>query len=129
METGMERTNINLEYYKIFYYVGKFGSISLAARELCISQPAVSQAIRHMESQLSVKLFARMPKGVKLTSEGAVLYSYVSQGYEYIRLGEDKLFQMLNLESGEITVGASDMTLKYFLLPYLEKFHNLYPDI
>ena len=129
METGMERTNINLEYYKIFYYVGKLGSISLAARELCISQPAVSQAIRHMESQLSVKLFARMPKGVKLTSEGAVLYSYVSQGYEYIRLGEDKLFQMLNLESGEITVGASDMTLKYFLLPYLEKFHNLYPDI
>ena len=46
METGMERTNINLEYYKIFYYVGKLGSISLAARELCISQPAVSQAIR-----------------------------------------------------------------------------------
>lgn len=125
----MDRININLEYYKIFYHVGRLGSISLAAKELCISQPAVSQAIRHLEGQLSVKLFARTPKGVKLTSEGAMLYSYVMQGYEYIKLGEDKLLQMLNLENGEITVGASDMTLKFFLLPHLEHFHELYPGI
>ena len=36
---------------------------------------------------------------------------------------------MLNLEKGEICIGASDMTLKYYLLPYLERFHEKYPNI
>ena len=35
---------------------------------------------------------------------------------------------MLNLEQGEICIGASDMTLKYFLLPYLERFHEALPE-
>ena len=42
---------------------------------------------------------------------------------------ERKLSEMLNLEQGEICIGASDMTLKYFLLPYLEEFHERYPGI
>ena len=59
-------------------------------------------------------LFARKPKGVKLTPEGEVLFSYVSQGYEQIMLGEKKLAEMTNLEAGEIHIGASDMTLRFF---------------
>ena len=47
----------NLEYYKIFYYVSKYNSISLAAEALSISQPAVSQAVKHLESDLSCALF------------------------------------------------------------------------
>ena len=46
----------NLEYYKIFYYVSKYNSISLAAEALSISQPAVSQAVKHLESDLSCAL-------------------------------------------------------------------------
>lgn len=76
--------NIDLEYYKIFYYVGKMGGISLAAKELCISQPAVSQSVKQLESQLKTKLFIRTSKGVTLTTEGRVLYSYVKQGLEYL---------------------------------------------
>ena len=49
----------NLEYYKIFYYVSKYNSISLAAEALSISQPAVSQAVKHLESDLSCALFVR----------------------------------------------------------------------
>ena len=121
--------NIALEYYKIFYYVGKNESISKAAKELCISQPAVSQAIKHLETQLCARLFLRTQKGVQLTSEGMVLYTYIKQGYEYILLGERKFKELLDLDTGEIKVGASDMTLKYYLLPYLEKFHMQYPHI
>ena len=121
--------NIDLEYYKIFYYVGSLGKISLAAQKLCISQPAVSQAVKHLETQLGTKLFIRTPKGVRLTTEGEVLFSYVKQGYEYILLGEKKFKELLDLEIGEIRIGASDMTLKYYLLPYLEKFHKDYPNI
>lgn len=121
--------NANLEYYKIFYYVAKEGSISLAAKRVCISQPAVSQAIKQLENVLNCQLFVRVAKGMRLTKEGEVLYQCVKQGYELILKGEDRLERMLNLESGEIRIGASDMTLQYYLLPYLEKFHIQYPKI
>lgn len=125
----MEATDVNLEYYKIFYYVGKYGSITQAAEELSLSQPAVSQSIRNLERQLSLTLFVRMKKGVRLTREGEILFTYVSRGYEYIRQGEQKVRQMLDLNLGEIHIGASDMTLQFYLLPWLERFHRQYPSI
>lgn len=121
--------NIDLEYYRIFYHVAKAGSFTQAGEELCISQPAVSQAIKLLETNLGSKLFIRIPKGVKLTPEGEVLYNYVQRGYEYILLGEDKFKKMLDLENGEIRIGASDMTLQFYLLPYLERFHEKFPKI
>lgn len=121
--------DINLEYYKIFYYVTKYQSITQAAEVLSISQPAVSQAVKNLEKALGCKLFVRMAKGVRLTSEGEVLYSFVSKGYESILAGERKLSEILDLEGGEICIGASDMTLQFYLLSYLEQFHEKYPDI
>ena len=121
--------NSNLEYYKIFYYVVQYGSFTLAAEQLCITQPAVSQAIKSLENGLGSKLFIRIAKGVRLTKEGEVLYSYIKRGYECILLGETTFQKMLDLENGEIRIGASDMTLQFYLLPYLEKFHEKYPKI
>lgn len=121
--------NLNLEYYKIFYYVGKYQSITVAAQKLSLSQPAVSQSIRHLESEFGFPLFVRTPKGVRLTVEGEVLYPYIARGYEYIRLGEKKLEEHMNLDSGEVRIGASDMSLQFYLLDYLEKFHEQYPKI
>lgn len=121
--------NINLEYYKIFYFVGKLGGITLAADELAISQPAVSQAIKHLETAVGMPLFVRTGKGVRMTSSGEMLFNYVKRGYEQIVLGEKKIKEMRNLEYGEIRIGASDMTLQFFLLPYLQKFHEQYPGV
>lgn len=119
----------NLEYYKTFYYVAKTGSITQAASELAISQPAVSQSMKQLENLLGTRLFTRASKGVQLTAEGELLYQYVAKGCEQIFLGEQRLEQMLNLELGEIHIGASDMTLQFYLLPYLEAFHEKYPHI
>ena len=121
--------DVNLEYYKIFYYVARSGGITQAAEELALSQPAVSQSIKNLERQLKLTLFVRMKKGVRLTREGELLYSYVSRGYEYIRQGEQKVQEMLDLDLGEIHIGASDMTLQFYLLPWLEQFHRRYPGI
>lgn len=126
-ERAMAQTN--LEYYKIFYYVAKYKSISQAAEELSISQPAVSQAVKHLEGDLNCPLFIRTSKGVRLTKEGEMLSAYVTKGYETILAGEKKLSQMLNLDAGEICIGASDMTLQFYLLPYLERFHENFPQI
>ena len=124
-----QKMNTNLEHYRIFYYAGKYGSITQAAEELSISQPAVSQALKQLEHTLGTALFIRTAKGVRFTAEGEMLYSYVARGYEYIQNGEEKLMQMLNLSTGEIRIGASDMSLQYYLLPYLEQFHEKYPKI
>lgn len=121
--------NTNLEYYKTFYYVAKCGSISGAAQQLFISQPAVSQIIKHLETDLGSSLFFRTTKGVRLTPEGEVLFSYVSKGYDCFVQAEAMFQQLLDLESGEIRIGASDMTLQFYLLPYLEEFHRRYPKI
>lgn len=119
----------NLEYYKVFYHAARAGSLTVAAKELNISQPAVSQSVKQLESALGAKLFVRAAKGVRLTGEGELLYSYVAKGYEQIELGEQKLEQMRDLELGEVHIGASDMTLQFYLLPYLERFHEKYPHI
>ena len=120
---------INLEYYKVFYYVCRCGGITAAAEVLCISQPAVSQAVHQLETALGCRLFLRTSKGVKLTREGEVLHSYVKRGIESIYDGEDTLKRIQDLETGEIRIGASDMTLQFYLLPYLERFHERYPKI
>lgn len=125
----MEEMDVNLEYYKIFYYVAKTGSITLAAEEISLSQPAVSQSIRNLERQLDITLFVRTKKGVRLTREGELLFTYVARGYEYIRQGEQKVREMQDLNLGEIHIGASDMTLQFYLLPWLERFHRQYPKI
>lgn len=119
----------NLEYYKVFYHVGRLGSVTLAAKALSVSQPAVSQSIKQLEVALGTKLLVRTAKGMKLTGEGQVLFQYVKEGYKQIELGENKIKEMLNLEYGEINIGASDMTLQFYLLPFLEQFHEKYPKI
>lgn len=121
--------NHNLEYYKVFYHVSELGSITSAAEKLCISQPAVSQAIRQLETVIGSTLFLRTSKGVRLTKEGELLYHYVKRGLEDIWYGEGMLRRMKDLDAGEVRIGASDMTLQFYLLPYLERFHEMYPKI
>ena len=121
--------NVNFEYYKVFYHVCAHGSLTAAAQELCISQPAVSQAVRQLEKEAGTKLFFRTSKGVQLTREGELLYHYVKPGVEELLEGGKMLERMLNMDVGEVRIGASDMTLQFYLLPYLEQFHREYPKI
>lgn len=81
----------NLEYYKVFYYVAKTGSFTASAKELSVSQSAVSQSVKQLETLLSAVLFKRTAKGVRLTAEGELLFSYVQKGYEQIETGEKML--------------------------------------
>lgn len=121
--------DINLELYKVFYHAAKEGSISRAARRLYISQPAVSQSIRQLEEKLGGSLFFRTPKGISLTTEGEALFKYIEPAVNFIINGEKKFSEIKNLTAGEINIGASDMTCKYYLLPYLEEFHRSCPGV
>ena len=119
----------NLEYYKVFYYAVKCGSVTRASEELSLSQPAVSQSLKQLERILGIRLLKRSSRGISPTAEGQLLFSFVEKGYEQFEAGEKRLLQIRNLERGEITIGASDMTLRFFLLPWLERFHEIWPGI
>ncbi|WP_425446327.1 LysR family transcriptional regulator [Dethiothermospora halolimnae] len=120
---------VNMELYKVFYYVVKAGSISRAAKDLYISQPAVSQSIKQLETELGGRVFFRTSKGIRLTSEGEVLFKYIEQGYDFIMTAENKFLEMRNLVKGQLRVSTSDTLCQYYLLPYLKEFHSRYPDI
>lgn len=120
---------IRLDLYKVFCEVAKCQSFSKAAKELYISQSAVSQGIKQLERELQVRLFTRTPKGVNLTSEGNLLFEYVNSAINLINVGEKKLFQAKGLMVGELKIGVGDTISRYFLLPYLEIFHNQFPNI
>lgn len=121
--------NINYECYRIFYHVATSGSISKAAEELLISQPAVTWQIKSLEDQLGITLFIRTKKGVILTDEGKILFNYVKIGVESFSNGENALTNLRNLDYGIIRIGASTTVSKHVLMPYLAHFHEEYPNI
>lgn len=118
-----------LDLYKIFCYVAKCKSFSKAAKELYMTQPAVSQSIMQLERELDIRLFTRTPKGVILTNEGEILFEHVTSALNLIEAGEKKMLDSKNLMIGDLKIGVGDTTSKYFLLPYLEEFHTKYPNI
>lgn len=123
------KMDISLDLYRIFCAVVRTGNMSAAARELYISQPAVSMAIRQLEDRMGSPLLVRTAKGVYPTAAGKLLFTYLDQALGLIHAAEEKYFQMVNMEMGELKIGASDTVIANFLLPYLEKYHKLYPDI
>ncbi|WP_212925178.1 LysR family transcriptional regulator [Oceanobacillus sp. J11TS1] len=118
-----------LDLYYLFYTVGKNKSFSKAAKVLYMSQPAISQSIAQLEKELDTRLFNRLSKGVTLTDEGNLLFEYVSSALQFIQAGEEKLLEFKNLFIGEFKIGVSDTISRFFLLPYLETFHNRYPNL
>ncbi len=120
---------IKLESYRIFKEVAVHKNISEAAKSLFISQSAVSQAIKQLESQLNLALFRRTPKGVVLTTEGQLLFEYAVSAIDLLEVAEKKLNAMKDLSYGDLKIGASDTISHYLLLSRLEKFSKLYPKI
>lgn len=120
---------ISLELYKVFYQVAQTQSFSQAATRLFVTQSAVSQAIKNLESQLQVPLFFRKTRQVSLTAEGKLLLAHVEQAINYLTVAESKIQEMRNLQAGEVHVGVSDTICKYFLLPTLATFNRRYPKV
>lgn len=118
-----------LDLYKVFCMVGKCQSFSKAAKELYMTQPAVSQAVMQLERELNIRLFTRTYRGVTLTNEGKTLFEYANAAISLINVGEEKLLEIKNLTAGELKIGVGDTISRYFLLPYLEEFNEKYPNI
>lgn len=103
--------NVNYEYYRLFYYVCKYHSITRAANVLRMSQPNVTRALNRLEEQLGCKLLVRSTRGVTMTPEGEVLFAHVEIAQEQLQAGESELAGITALESGALTISASETAL------------------
>ena len=121
--------NTNLELYKVFYYVAKNGNITQAANELMVSQPAVSKSIKALERDLNTVLFNRNKDGVSLNAAGEMLYDKIQKAMELILSAEEDLTSLNNMEQGTINIGCGNTIMQRYLMPYIKKFHELYPNI
>ena len=118
--------DINYELYKVFYHVASTLNFSEASKQLYISQSAVSQSIKTLERKLDQTLFIRSTKKVQLTPEGEILMRHVEPAMNLIQKGETQLLDAAST-GGQIRIGASDTICRYFLIPYLERFHKAFP--
>jgi len=121
--------NINFEYYRIFYYVAKYRNVTQAAAALMSNQPNVTRTIKRLENELGCTLFIRSNRGVRLTPEGENLYNHVRIAVEQIETGEQMLSMDKALQSGFLSIGASEVALRIFLLPVLNEYHRRYPGV
>ena len=121
--------DINYELYKVFYHVAATLSFSEASKQLFISQSAVSQSIKVLEKKLNQKLFIRSTKRVQLTPEGEILFKHIQPAMNLIKQGETQLLEANTLNGGQLRIGASDTICRYYLVPYLNRFHKQYPHI
>lgn len=119
----------NLNLYYIFYTVANHKNISGAAKELYISQPAISKAISKLEAGLNTKLFIRSSRGVSLTPEGEMLYGQVKNAFISIQNGEKQLQKANELGISQLSIGVSITLCKYILLPYLQRFVKDNPHV
>ena len=121
--------DINYELYKVFYHVAATLSFSEASKQLFISQSAVSQSVKVLEKKLNQTLFIRSTKKVQLTPEGEILLKHIEPAINLIQKGENQLLEANTLNGGQLRIGASDTICRYFLVPYLNRFHKAYPNV
>lgn len=121
--------NISYDYYRVFYYVSKYKSFTAAARVLFNNQPNITRMMKKLEEELGCHLFIRQRHGISLTPEGEKLYAHVSVAYEHLLAGELEIARDKVLESGHITIAASEIALHCVLLPVLKQYRKLYPGI
>ncbi|WP_207715753.1 LysR family transcriptional regulator [Lacrimispora defluvii] len=115
--------------YKVFYHVAATLSFSEASKQLFISQSAVSQSVKVLEKKLNQTLFIRSTKKVQLTPEGEILLKHIEPAINLIQKGENQLLEANTLNGGQLRIGASDTICRYFLVPYLNRFHKAYPNV
>ncbi|MBR2442463.1 MAG: LysR family transcriptional regulator, partial [Clostridia bacterium] len=121
---------VNLELYRVFYTVAKCGSLTKAAEELYISQPAVSQSVKQLENQLGITLFNRTHRGMELSAQGGkLIFPEVERALGLLNEAENRIAEMKASATGVIRIGASETIFKYFLADKIVDFHDRFPAV
>lgn len=121
--------DINLELYKVFYFVAVEKNLTKAAQRLFISQPAITQSIKKLEEQIGYSLFYRTKHGMNLTEAGMILYNHLQIPMECILNTKKKLEEKIEEKNNIIRIGAGNTLFKNNVIEPLKKFKQKYPNV
>jgi DNA-binding transcriptional LysR family regulator len=120
---------INLNQLRAFYQVAKCQNVSLAAKQLFVSQPAVTAQVKLFEESCGLKLFKKKGRNLILTDEGKTLFNFSQKIFEYEKKIEDAVAQMKTLKKGNLQLGSARTYARYFMPFLLTGFRDAFPDI
>lgn len=121
---------VNLELYRVFYTVAKCGSLTKAAQELFISQPAVSQSVKQLETQLGISLFNRTHRGMELSAAGGkLIFKQVEEALRLLDEAENTLTEIKTTATGAIRIGATDSIFYHILADKIAQYNLRYPAV
>jgi len=114
---------------RVFYTVGRRLNFTKAAKELYISQPAVTRHIHELETAFRLQLFERNGNKIALTSAGKMLPSYSERIFDLYRDMEFELNALAEVHSGILRIGASSTIAQYIIPPILADFHQKFKHV
>jgi DNA-binding transcriptional LysR family regulator len=120
---------LNLNQFRVFYYAAKNLSFTVAANELCITQPAVTAQIKSFEEFCSLKLFKKKGRQIYLTDQGKSLYAYAVKIFQYEKEIEHVIDDMRELKRGILCLGTTKAYARYFMPLMITTFHKSFPNI
>jgi len=120
---------MNLHHLKIFYYIAKFGTITKAAKELGLTQPAVSLQLRDFQSKYNFKLFDIKEKKVYLTALGKEIFERCRAIFDMEKQIETLISDYQNSKAGLITIFSTEPFSYYYLPPIISDFTKKLPNI
>ena len=126
---GYATFRMNLNHLRVFASVAEHGSLTRAARALHVSQPAISKQLGDLESDLGAVLVDRLPRGVRLTAAGEVLFAHAQRILHAERAAESELRELVELEAGRLSIGASTTIGSYFVPSLFGELHRAHPRV
>jgi DNA-binding transcriptional LysR family regulator len=127
MRNGL--TDMDWDKLKVFHAAAEAGSFTHAGEQLGLSQSAVSRQVSALEQELAVSLFHRHARGLILTEQGDLLYRTAHDVFMQLQAARAKLTDSRERPSGELKVTTSPGLGINWLIPRLNEFTNLYPEI
>ena len=120
---------LNLNQLRAFYHTARRLSVTRAARDLCITQPAVTAQVKAFEAAAEMKFFRKQGRRIHLTGEGQTVLAYAAELFEIERKIENAIEEMRALKRGVLRVGTTKTYARYFMPSLISSFHQSYPHI
>jgi DNA-binding transcriptional LysR family regulator len=120
---------MNLNQLRVFYYVAREKSITKAAEQLFVTQPAVTMQIRALEEQLSLKLFKRHGRSLRLTEGGRILFGYAKKIFYVVDEMESVIPRYADLSEGVLTIGTTRSFARHLMPGLLSRFQAEHPGV
>lgn len=99
--------NLNLNHLEYFIKIVEKNSFTEVAKEVYITQPALSKAMANLENELGIKLFDKIGRGIKITAEGRVFYTHIKSGLEEIKKAKYEIEKMKKINEKRLKIAIT----------------------